>query len=181
MQVTNRGIEALAGALERLSHLGVSGCPITDGSLRPLGSLGCLESLDLEACEEVTPEGLGLLGAALPGLRSLDLSWCTGMTPAGLARELQRCLGLRRLVLAGAAEAVSDAVLQALLPAAPSLRHLSLWKCREVTDAGAAALGRLSSLRHLDLTACGGITDEGLASISNLTALTHLDFRGCAA
>ena len=93
----------------------------------------------------------------VPGLHtltSLNLSGCFNLTDPGLAVMMHQLT--------------------------PSLTHLNLGLCKEVTDRSLARIGRhCPGLTSLDLGGCTGLTDTGLACLSSLPALVQLNLRSC--
>lgn len=59
------------------------------------------------------------------------------------------------------------------------LKHLDLSGCGRLTDAGLAAVARLSQVESLDLRWCEGVTDAGVGLLAVLPSLRELYFVGC--
>ncbi|CAD7699235.1 unnamed protein product, partial [Ostreobium quekettii] len=178
-QITDRGLAGLA-SLTGLSRLGLEGCKrVTDDGVSGLAALTNLTELDLAECTEVTARGAAGL-APLTALTKLGLlvngrEWGAGLD--GLAG--MRCLS--ELLLDAD---LTDPDMQRL-GGLTSLRSVHLkwkWNCSVgVTDAGMAALARLTGLRELALVFLnvqveGRVTDAGVRSLEALTALTSLIF-----
>lgn len=76
-------------------------------------------------------------------------------------------------------QALTDAVLSALVRACPRIRTLLLQDCGQLTDAGIVSLTGLCNLQHLNLQYCNGVTAAGLHALAGLPQLTYINVHGC--
>ena len=170
-QVTDAGLNALAGACPSLASLVLYRCDeITDAGVKALAA-GCrsLESLRVFFCEKVTDAGVKALADGCTSLRLLDLSWCRKVTDAGVKALAEGCAGLESLILSWCVK-VTDAGVKALAAGCAGLESLDLWGCEKVTLEGLARLADGSSaarkLRwlHLSRTNQLGLPEEVIDS-----------------
>lgn len=160
--------------LRQLRGLSLRCCTrVTDRTVRVIGSLTRLESLDLSETA-VTDEGLAALGA-LSELRTLDLAQ-TAVTDSGL-RALARLPKLERLQLCGTRVTGSGFDAFAELP---QLRELGLGSSA-VEDSALAHVARCSRLEELFLGDNHALSDGGLAQLAACRGLRVLDLSGTRA
>ncbi|KAG5185876.1 hypothetical protein JKP88DRAFT_354036 [Tribonema minus] len=118
-------------------------------------------------------------------LAALELRMCgrcfTGATVAALA-SAGGLPSVTRLALTGT-YLLPDTALDALLAAAPRLRHLTLAQSARLGARGAAAIADRcgATLQSLSLASCEGVDAAALAHIARCGALTALDLSGVAA
>jgi tetratricopeptide (TPR) repeat protein len=128
----------------------------------------------------------------VPTGRDVDLSvpgrWLT--RPAGEAEAQWEFLGetpRRVKLLSGQVyrleidQGVTDAKLESLahLRGLPALQQLSLFGCKQVTDAGLEHLAGLKDLQELSLVKCSRVRNAGLAHLRGLMALQRLGLEEC--
>ncbi len=143
------GVENLS-RFPNLREVLISGCMITDLSLKRLADWKQLEELHLHNCAKITDAGLAHL-KDLPNLRFLRL--------------LQENAGTMPVTDAGLAH-VAD--LQ-------QLQELMIVRI-PVTDAGLAYVARLPRLKHLFVLGIP-ITDAGIAQLRELPSIEYVHFR----
>lgn len=99
--LTPTGAAALA-LLPHLRRFDLTSSSLSDSALAALASppLGCLTSLSLRECCNLSDTGLAGLLSALPMLREADLAMCTQLADASLA-QMGRCAQLAKLDLTG--------------------------------------------------------------------------------
>ena len=207
-QVTDKGLESLAGGFAALSQVRLQYCGrITDAVFQSLARLPRLKMLDLSKTKvtgrglkylsghkylgtlllndtELDDEGFGTLGT-MPALAMLDLSH-TRISGGTLAR-LKDCPGLQDLSIAGCS--VSRQAVASLRSAAPSLRRLDCSDCAAVDD---ETIETLASSTHLQVIECRGtrrlrsleffrgwLSDAGSNGLS--TVLSHAEIDDAAA
>ncbi len=61
----------------------------------------------------------------------------------------------------------------------PSLLHLNVASCLQLTNKGVELLASMTKLQHLNLDFCKKVTDDGIFTLSQLTGLTSLSMQGC--
>jgi hypothetical protein len=157
--VTDQGMHALA-RLTALTDLNLSCCDeVSETGLQVLRSLTALATLNLAYCRDVGDDGVLQL-APLTSLTSLSLSH-TKLTDKGLT-ALRPLTNLTSLVLIGT-RLTSEGLTTFTAPPTTCLRltTLDLSLCRQVSDAGLAALVPLASLTNLNLSSCKLVSDEG--------------------
>ncbi|MCX5745818.1 MAG: hypothetical protein NT062_25360, partial [Proteobacteria bacterium] len=111
-----------------------------------------LETLDLNNCRQVTTRGVVELARALPALRTLALGQMHNQTGIDSLVGLEHHPSLARLELANTKIGPSDLAIAATLS---NLQSLGLMRTR-IRDADLAALLPLApTLRHLDVNLCG--------------------------
>jgi hypothetical protein len=165
-RLSDAGIAQLVG-LKRLRILGVSETNITDVALDAVGRMTSLESLGLNACDNITDYGVARL-ASLTRLRGLGLGH-TRITGTGFD-QLTRLSDLHDLYLSGAQ--INDTGM-AHLANLKQLQNLDL-SSTNITDAGLVDLARMSSLESVNLRFCK-VTDEGVSHLPGWTKLRHLN------
>jgi hypothetical protein len=95
----NAGDGSLRSLPRSLRELELTDCTVTDAGVATLGGLDRLQTLDCQACVQLTDLCVTAL-AALPSLCALSLAHCTQFTAAGLA-SLAASSSLRSLDLRG--------------------------------------------------------------------------------
>lgn len=135
-----------------------------------ISSLENLKILNLSGCL-VTNETLRLLSTALPKLDTLVLKDCQKGIDSEGWDHLSKFEHLSELDLENTN--LSD---QGLIPIAglKNLRRLNLKRC-PITDKGLETLSTSSSLVDLNLHYCVKITDKGMESIAKMKGLKSLD------
>jgi hypothetical protein len=101
ISLTDAGIVALAAGCPALTHLSLAGCPLSDESLGALSGLRWLTYLDLAQGIEYTPRALAAAVAELPLLETLKLQHCDAVTDAVIDALVQSCPRLHTLTLRG--------------------------------------------------------------------------------
>lgn len=120
----------------------------TGGSLRILGELTRLETLDLSGQDRLQDGDLLLLVRGMPGLRELYLTDCWGLTDEGLSRALR--------VLS------------------PRLRGMDLGGVLQLGPVSFAELGECKQLRQLRVCVGPAAGDDELRQLTGLTSLKSL-------
>ncbi|CAI5525067.1 unnamed protein product, partial [Closterium sp. Naga37s-1] len=188
----------------RLEHLNLEFAqPITDTDLLLLAGKP-LVSLNLNACQQVTDQGVTTAAKLLPNLRSFSLYWNLKVTDSGVKQVVLRCSSLQSLNLSGCKN-ITDTSLRFIADSLPHLKSLNLTRCVQATDKGLenitagcfhleelllyalssftddslATIGHLSHLRVLDLCGMKHLTDTGLEGIARCTHLVSLNLSWC--
>lgn len=195
-RLTDRGVEALVPALQRLSALDLSMCfHLSDDALRALARLPSLSDLRLGRCLKLTDEGLAAFaegrcalrerGACAP-LRVLDLHSCFKLSSLGIdalvSREAAAAPQSLRILRLGGVPGVHDSTLRLLANVATeSLEELDVTGAARVGADGLFALRHCRALRALWLTRVDSLSDESLGSLCrNLLRLELLAVRSTA-
>ena len=154
----------------------------TDEGLSVVKKMNHLKSVNLRSAE-ITDEGLtylkempelkevvvvkaGITGKgvahllAVPRLERLGLSSCNKETMTQVVENAPKFTALKWLDLSSTS--ISDAELKQL-KLFPSLIHLNLRSCRQVTDKGLQTLAELKGLVWLDLRSCNQLSAEAVA------------------
>jgi hypothetical protein len=145
-------------------------------------------SIDLAAFARVAKKGGGRVGdralralAARFGAHCEQLRLCNfrRLSEDAVKHALARAPALTHLHLCNVS-AVTDASLFELARGAARLRVLSLFGCRNITDAGVAAVlaAAGSSLSELSLRGCVRVTDAALGALG--PSATEVNLSGCA-
>ncbi|KAG8467461.1 hypothetical protein KFE25_000777 [Diacronema lutheri] len=187
VQVTDAGLRRAAPRLARVRRVDLSGVGVTDGALGALLAVPArVDALVLARCRQLTD---GVVRAfsrrCLPVLVELNLAMCRQLGNDAVACVLEHAHALRRLDLSGlprlddgcyaAGSAQRDATLH-------GLHVLRLAQCRQLTDAGLAAIFAITrSLREADAsdTAAAELTAGALAEACG-GSLYALELAGCA-
>ncbi|CAI5514797.1 unnamed protein product [Closterium sp. Naga37s-1] len=177
------------------------------GSAAAGGEGGCvrpLVSLNLNACQQVTDQGVTTAAKLLTNLRSFSLYWNLRVTDSGVKQVVLRCSSLQSLNLSGCKN-ITDSSLRFISTSLPHLKSLNLTRCVQATDTGLkhitagctqleelllyalssftdeslATIGQLSHLRVLDLCGMKHLTDQGLEGISRCSNLISLNLSWC--
>ncbi|CAD7700865.1 unnamed protein product [Ostreobium quekettii] len=171
------GLAPLLG-LTALRSLDMQGCgSLNDATLRVVGRLSSLTSLQLSHCKKVTSRGAAHL-TALTDVVILALGGCHRIDDAGL-EAISSLTHIRTLVLSELLE-ITDAGLERL-EGMVELQTLDLSGCEGLRGTGFCALGRVP-LTSVSLGGCVGLADEGVAAFCRAeasTGLTKLDLCGC--
>jgi hypothetical protein len=128
----------------KVESVSVVNAPVTDDWLNNLDKLPELESLLLRGTN-ATGDGIARLGV-LRSLQRLDIKSMAG---------------------------VNDRTLEVIGECA-DLSSLTLWDCREITDAGVAHLAPLVKLEQLNLSG-SQLTDAGMVHLSGMTKMRMLN------
>ena len=178
------------GQLHNLAYLNLSCCSgIRDDGLQNLSPLTNLTHLELAECDEISDTGLQHV-ANLVNLTQLNLTKCVQITDTGL-RHLGALTRMERLDLSNCGN-ISNTGLAHLAPMAGTLTHLSLHKCRRLSNPCVQNLQPLTNLTHLDLSDVLLLTDNALqhfvsypnprdrsVKTSRFPRLTSLDLSDC--
>jgi Leucine-rich repeat (LRR) protein len=155
-KITDAGIAHVA-ALKQLTWLELGYTQVSDAGLAKLAALKDLELLDLRDTQVTMPAALKL-AAALPKLHVL-----AGFGYVNGASEIRLDAG------------VTDAEI-AHLKLLPNLARITLFQCGQVSDAGLAAVAKLSQVTHLNL----GATNFGDPAMTHVAQLTNLKYLNLA-
>ncbi|EQC26994.1 hypothetical protein SDRG_15207 [Saprolegnia diclina VS20] len=182
IRVTDAGFVALAHRPPTLRRLAANKClKITEASLAlVVHAQTQLQSLSVGNCPKVRDLFLATLRPETP-LTSLVLSGCASISDAPLIPTAPRgCLSsffqshgarLQTLDLTGLGQLTSETLQRISL--CPTLTHLTLAMCRNVTDADVAVIAEgCPQLQGLSLHGCVLVTDTALVSIA--THCKHL-------
>lgn len=171
--LTNECI-AVIGAHKNLESLElIANNAIT--SIDALRGLKKLVSLELNACNGLTDEGMKALGE-LEGLISLLLSDCNTLT-SKMFTYLIPSNNLKELLIARCAKMDSDG-LSRIVDLFNDLEILTIVDSLDIDDTQGAILTGLPKLRMLYLEGCKKLTDVGLATLSDLS-LEDMHFGRC--
>lgn len=195
VQVTSRGMAAVAKNGAELCRLCLTGLSISDEALSLVG-MHCarLAVLHLGRCRRLTNECVALLAQQL-ALTDLDLSQCRQLGDMAAESVLRHSPQLVTLRLDGTR--VSDALLDSIpgmaevqgqlttgfeLPGLRGLTALSLQGCRQLSESALQRLCYLTPLLillRMGATAAGDSTVEAISE--SLPRLRALSLEGCSA
>lgn len=163
-----------------------------------------LDAVNLNACQQITDEGLRGLVSAHPTIMSLSLYWnlkttdqalvsisdscpsvtllnfsgCKHISDVGIEALARRCHRIRSLDLTRCFR-VTDAGLGTILDANPGLEELRLYADSNFTDSAFLHVRHLAGLSVLDICGMQHLTDEGLKAIAHCSQLTELNLTWC--
>ncbi|GJP86739.1 hypothetical protein CLOP_g16728 [Closterium sp. NIES-67] len=167
-----------------LQHLNLEFAqPITDADLLLLAGKP-LVSLNLNACQQVTDQGVTTAAKLLPNLQSFSLYWnlscrtSQNITDTALRFISTSLPNLKSLNLTRCVRA-TDTGLKYVTSGCTQLEELLLYALSSFTDESLATIGRLSHLRVLDLCGMKHLTDQGLQGIACCTHLISLNLSWC--
>lgn len=158
--VKDEGVICLVSYLSKLIALDLGFCDkVSNESLRVIGSVSCLESLNLEGCWLVSDEGLKALaeGSLRMTLKKLVLAECDRITDNGVLSLMQLCC-LEELDLGECGPNVTDISGEAIA-SRERLKRLNLSWLVNVSDVTVVALAEgCKNLIALNLTGCEFVT-----------------------
>ncbi|KAI3430362.1 hypothetical protein D9Q98_004957 [Chlorella vulgaris] len=169
----------LAAHLPALTSLRITDCASLDdrAALRLQPLAGQLAQLALNNCEGVTDRSLERLLRKAARLSRLELAGCH-RNITGLGLHMSGLCRLRYLNLA-CCDAITDAELERLLPAAKSLEHLDLSDCRVSDSACHLLASNAPNLQWLSLEHCPRVSRQGLLCLAaGLPLLRELHLAG---
>ena len=186
--VSERGfwLMASAGGLGmQLTRLTIASCDgFTDMSLQAAATgFPLLRNLCLRRCRRLSDSGLKAFATASGSLETLRLEDCHRFSLVGVLDALSSCSGsnLKTLSLVGCMGA-RDGVEAYLSGSYPSLRFLTVRRCRGLDDSGLETISTLCPrLQHLDLRGNVDITGLGVRRlIENVDpGLVEIDLSWC--
>ncbi|XP_048580350.1 F-box/LRR-repeat protein 4 isoform X2 [Nematostella vectensis] len=144
-----------------------------------LSSCGQLICLRLSSCSFVTSHAVYTISRTCPSLQELDISSCKAIGEKGFL-ELQMLKKLERLNLYQTA--ITDTILVSALCSWPTLKHLNLGGCADITqcDDITQTLALHCSLLSLDLWRQKSLTSDGVFNLANgCTQLQELEIGWC--
>ncbi|KAJ1428375.1 hypothetical protein B484DRAFT_419428 [Ochromonadaceae sp. CCMP2298] len=150
--LTDRGVQGLAERCRKLDALVLRGCDkITDQALQYMSNPTQSTASAVAMCDSI---------------HRLNLAYATGLTGLGIMGLLSACSCLEDLDLSGLAPTVTDAFVQTLSRACPTLQRLAMQKCLLLTDAALCSLADNLWLERLDVSGCHKMTDAGFEVLS---------------
>ncbi|GCC24203.1 F-box/LRR-repeat protein 4 isoform X1 [Chiloscyllium punctatum] len=164
-----------------LSWTGNRGSISTQGFRRFMQVCGYeLVRLELACCHFLNESCLEVIAQMCPNLQELNLSSCDKLNTQAFC-HIAKISGLRRLVVYRTK--IEQTALLSILNFCLELQHLSLGSCVMVDDYDvvASVIGaKCKKLRSLDLWRCKNITENGIAAIvSGCRLLEELDLGWC--
>lgn len=188
----------------RISQFDYNGCKVSEIGLMYL-CVQCwptLTHLTLRACDEVTPDLIGLVSELCVNLTLMDLS-CNLCVDDSYMCQLACCHSLKVLRIS-CCDSVTDLGLSVMLQnkqlmeldasyllgvklptienliefSTTSLQHLLL-DGGNLTDHSVARIQHLTSIRRLQLQYCDELTDEGMTPLSSLKQIVCLKLYRC--
>jgi len=151
----------------RLQSLSLARCStdMSDEGLEAVaGACSSLLRLNLSGCHRLTKIGLNAICKGCPRLKELCLERCSALHEGDLA-PIAGLIHLEQLDLSGCV-AVDDAFIDAVVVTHPCLRRLRLRGCVNLRDQGLGLLAGMGSLRDLDLDG-SSMTEDGIKSLIN--------------
>ncbi|KAL5545399.1 hypothetical protein UlMin_005086 [Ulmus minor] len=141
-------------------------------------SLQNLESLNLNACQSISDNGIKYITKVCPKLKVFNIYWNVRFADTGIEYLVKRCKHIIHLNLSGCKN-ISDKSLKLVSDNYPKLEFLNLTRCLKLTDSGLQLILRgCSSLQNLNLYALSGLSDVTYKNLSLLSHLKDLDLCG---
>jgi hypothetical protein len=162
-QVGITGLDSFTGGLPKLSVLRLNGDLITDDVLKSLAR-GCpnLAELYLANSSKISDEGVGPLIEACKSLKTFSAKASPHLQGTGFS-TLAPALDNLQLPACG----ISDDGLVAISKNCPSVAHLAIPGCRDVSPTGLlSALPSFSNLRELIIVGCLQVSREQLLALT---------------
>lgn len=179
-QLTDVSWKALCSSSQGLRRLHAAECTrISNASLRSIGTLKNLQSLDISMCNNVENVGIKHLteGSSSAKLQELNISHCSRINDLSVKRIALRLCKLYHLNLSYCG-GLTNSVLEFL--SGSSICSLDISGCN-IQDEGLAALGRVH-LKKIVLAECIFVTDIGIENLCrNVPFLEHVDISHCVA
>ena len=143
-----------------------------------------LEHLDVSHCIYVTNSGVGAVLDQCPHLASLATNSCKNVSVHHALDWPRHRLGpdhvWRTLTHLNVDAIAFDADMYAIANVCPGLTSISLARCYNLSDRGIVlTLQTVPSLTHLDVTYCGEVTDASLVAMSYCPRLISVHFASC--
>lgn len=185
--ITDKSLHYLS-ACRQLHTLDISFCrKITDEGLRALACTQSLRCLDLSGSRLVTESGLVKFLGRCEDLRSINVSYCVHQVTDQVLECLSGCLQLRDANFTDCVNVTDHGLLLLTSkctttsnPLSRSLRTVSLYNCKRITDAGLHSLARCPDLCSLDIFNCALVTDSPFRDLaSNCLNLSAISLRRC--
>eukprot|EP00873_Tetraselmis_striata_P036538 jgi/Tetstr1/456802/TSEL_043476.t1 len=150
-----------------------------DANLQHLRGLPSVTSLLLNACQELTGQGIGQLLPSMPNLTELEVYWNLNVRDDLLFSASAYLPRLERINLSGCKEVTDDGV-KILAASCPSLTDLDLTRGMRLTDSSIKAIAKnLPALQSLNCYACSWLTDPSLRALgAGCPELRFLDICG---
>jgi len=185
-KITNASLMSISH-LKNLRKLNLRSCrQISDRGIEHLCCLYCqqhrvaIEELCLQDCQKLTDESLKHISLGLSNLKKINLSFCISVTDTGM-KSLARLPSLNHLNVRSC-DNVSDIGIGYLSESSHKLKELDVSFCANITDASLRHIATgIQSLKFLAMTTCT-ITDDGLRRISKtVTDIETLNISQCTA
>ena len=186
--ITDKSLHYLSAC--RLLHtLDISFCrKITDIGLRALACTQNLRYLDMSGSRLVTESGLVEFLSRCEDLRSINLSYCAHQVTDQVLECLSGCLELCDVNFTDCVNVTDHGLLLLTSkctttsnPFSRSLRKVSLYNCKRITDVGLHSLARCQDLCSLDIFNCALVSDLPFRDLtSNCLNLSAISLRRCA-
>jgi len=172
--------------LTQLRELNLTNSSVKSQDLSQILKLTRLENLSLSTCANIADEGFANL-SLLTKLTALDVSECV-IYDLNLLQFLESSFAkaptsrirtfptLKQLSLYGCRQITDKGLKQ--IPTISTLEELSLGRCIKITDQAISLLLPLTNLQALSIADCLEISDEGISSLGGLTNLEDLDLKG---
>jgi len=161
-----------------ITRVSLHGTPLTTALRAFSRRIPALSTLSLRGSDAVGRD-VRAVCACFKSVTDLNLSGCDGLQDAHIAHIGAALPQLQKLSLNGCRD-VSNAGLAALLTHCRTLHSLELGWCN-ISDTGLVSLAAISSsLTSLDLSGCAMLTDRGVAALMRrCPRLASLQLEGC--
>ena len=165
---------ALNPHIDMVAHAIDSGVAITNSLLQEVLQFHPnVESLNLQACSEITDVGLWAIARFCEGLTGLNLSRAEGFTHIGLRSLTLRCENITNLDLSYCPQ-INDTALRVVAGGCGRLQHLNVSYCDKITDMSLSEIAQCCrDLLTLDISFCKGVSQFGDYALKLLGANVH--------
>jgi hypothetical protein len=141
---------------------------LSDVTLQHLSRCRYLGSINLQGASRITDGGLSFLLSSCNLLERIDVTGCTRLSDRGLAK-LVRCPLLTQVSMA-MCNALTDDVFTTIITSLPSLTHIDVHQCSQLSTSSLVSMSSLTStpsLTTVDLGACSGISHDAVLRLQS--------------
>jgi F-box and leucine-rich repeat protein 14 len=203
-QLTDDGVQVLAGVSSSLEEIDFGGCfklsdqgfrvlaaltslkkvnlercrQVTDSTLQVLSTLSKLEEINITLCDRISSKGLQFFIASLPNLQKLTMYSCSQLTDEGLV-AISKFPALRELKLGECDKVTATTGFRHLAANCKNLANLDIHQVSSVNDDVLDSISQLPQLDYLRLASCNNFTGQGLKNLAKAPALKKLKLDSC--
>lgn len=189
--LSSHGIYELAFVCDKLSSIGLKGCPHVNDAAVVAIAIHCaanLRTLFVGGSGNISDVALQALATHCSNLEALDIARSNpfgssrgGVSDQALLNFVSKCGHLEKLVLRGQGR-LSLSVLSSISAHCPNLQSLDIGGCRQIIEDPVALcveLKRMALLERLSVSFARGLSDSHISSIAaQCPQLKHFDVDG---